>query len=346
MNPFNLNNILRNNLKTLVPYTSAREEPAFTDGSVLLDANESPYGNLNRYPDPFQAALKSKLAELKGIPVKNMFIGNGSDEIIDLVIRAFCVPGKDRVLTFTPSYGMYEVLAAINDIEVLKCPLYEDFQIDLEATLKLITDERLKIIFICSPNNPTGNCMKKETIRTLLDKFQGILLIDEAYIDFSTASSWITKTQHYPNLVVIQTMSKAWALAAARIGTAYANQSIVTVLNKIKLPYNVSRLNQMAGISALENQERQTNQLEKILLEKQRTIDALLKLNCVTKIHPSETNFILVEFKDVHNVFHQLLSKEIIVRDRSNLVSNCLRITIGTEKENNELVKTLKEINP
>ncbi len=335
--------LVRKNILKLKAYSSAREEFTAQDG-IFMDANENPYGQLNRYPDPYQKILKKKLSELKNINIENIFIGNGSDEIIDLAMRVFCEPGKDKIINFIPSYGMYQVLADINNIKNIEIPLTENFQIDFEKTAKYLSDENIKMMIICSPNNPTGNLINPETIKKILKKFKGILLIDEAYIDFSNSESWIKQLDNYPNLIVTQTLSKAWALAAARIGIAYTSKSIVKLLNKIKPPYNVSTPNQIAAIKILQNKKTYDNNIKIILNEKEKLIQELSNIKIVKKIFPSDTNFLLIEVENAPKIYNELIQKKIIIRNRNNLIKNTLRISIGTPQENKQLIKALKNI--
>lgn len=340
---FDLDKITRSNIRSLAPYTSARDEYSGQEGT-FLDANENPFGVLNRYPDPYQVELKKKIQALKGGQLEQLFIGNGSDEIIDLLFRIFCNPGKDKALTFSPTYGMYSVSAAINDVELIKSELDADFNINYAAIEPLLTDPNLKMILICSPNNPTGNCFDKETIQRILNIFDGLVVVDEAYIDFSDTASCVELLSINPNLVVSQTMSKAWGLAAARIGFAHASEAIITLLNKVKPPYNVSKLNQEAAIEALNNIDTYKEIRRIILKEKQRLFDALNDLTIVRKVYPSEANFFLVEMDDADQVYAILVAQRIIVRNRNAVVCNCLRITVGTAKENELLITALKAI--
>jgi histidinol-phosphate aminotransferase len=279
MKDFNLENIVRPNIWSLKPYSSARDEFTGKEG-IFLDANENPYGTLNRYPDPYQRQLKDKLSAIKNVSPENIFIGNGSDEVIDLAFRIFCEPDKDLALTFSPTYGMYDVSAAINNIGLIKLPLSKDFQIDLQVTRRFIDQENLKLVFLCSPNNPTGNTMSREAIEMILENFSGILIIDEAYIDFSSHASTIELIQKYPNLIVSQTFSKAWGLAAARVGIAYAHPEIIQLYNKVKPPYNVSTLNQRAALEAL-NAPENLKQKKSIILKEKENLKAMTskKLN-------------------------------------------------------------------
>ncbi len=337
----NIENLVRENIRNLKPYSSARDEFSGAKG-IFLDANENPFGDLNRYPDPYQKRLKEKLSQYKNTSTKNIFIGNGSDEIIDLVFRIFCEPGKDKVITFPPTYGMYEVSAAINDVEVITVPLTADFQIDFEAfNEQMETNKNIKIVFVCSPNNPTGNSINK--IEKLL-KCNTIVVVDEAYVDFSDSPSLLGKLLNFPNLIVLHTFSKSLGLAAARVGVAYASENIIELMNKVKPPYNVSSLNQKAALKVLRNNEATRRQLNLIYKERKRVFNALMELKQVIKIYPSEANFLLVEVKDATSVFKKLVDKNIIIRNRTNVVKNCVRITIGTPEENDQLINELKNL--
>ena len=338
-----LENIVRQNILELQPYSSARDEFSGQEG-VFLDANENPFGKLNRYPDPYQKELKNKLAVQKGIAIDSIFIGNGSDEVIDLAFRIFCNPGVNKALTFKPTYGMYDVSAAINNVELIKLPLNIDFQIDLDTVKPYLSDATVKLIFICSPNNPTGNLIDLNTIEVILNNFNGIVIIDEAYIDFSNSDSLIKLIKKYNNIIVSQTFSKAWGLAAARIGSAYANKEIISLYNKVKPPYNVSELNQIAAIKALSNQKKFNTNLKIILEEKKLLREALKELDIVKKIYRSDANFILIEVNDANKIYTTLVNQQIIIRNRNNQVKNCIRITVGTPKENQKLINALKKI--
>lgn len=340
---FDLNKLVRKNIQELKPYSSARDEFSGTKG-VFLDANENPYGDLNRYPDPYQSELKEVLSEQKGIDPKNIFVGNGSDEVIDLLYRIYCTPGKDKTLTFSPTYGMYEVTAAINDIELIKLPLSESFEIDVNKTIEAITNPLVKLTFICSPNNPTGNTFSRKVIERIIQSSSAIVVIDEAYIDFSESGSLIDLVDTYSNLVIIQTMSKAFGLAAARIGFAFANEAIIELLNKVKPPYNVSRLNQEAAIKALKDQQTFNLQVQAILDERKVLYDLLKELTFVKKIYPSNANFLLVQFSHGNQVYNSLVNRKIITRNRNNVARNCIRITIGSPRENQLLIKELKRL--
>ena len=339
----NIENIVRPNILELNPYSSARDEFTGEEG-IFLDANENPFGELNRYPDPYQNELKKKLAELKGVSANNIFVGNGSDEVIDLAFRIFCSPGFDKALTFSPTYGMYDVSAVINNVELLKLPLNEDFQIDIEKVQPYFNDDSVKLMFICSPNNPTGNLMNKSDVEFILTNFKGIVIIDEAYIDFAENTSLISLINNYNNLIVSQTFSKAWGLAAARVGTAYAKEEIITLYNKVKPPYNVSKINQQAAIDALDNSSRFDKNLNLILAEKERLKIELQEIDLVKKIYPSDANFLLLEVDDANQLYGDLVYQKIITRNRNAQVANCLRISVGTSEENDKLLNALKTV--
>jgi histidinol-phosphate aminotransferase len=334
---FQLEKIIRPNILSLKPYSSARDEFKGKDG-IFLDANENPFGNLNRYPDPYQKALKEKLSALKNIATENIFVGNGSDEVIDLAFRIFCNPGKDKVIVCPPTYGMYEVLANINDVKIISIPLDENFQLDLENILKT----EAKMIFLCSPNNPTGNNL--ENIEKIIQNFNGIVFVDEAYIDFSSQESLLQKVNEYPNLIVSQTLSKAWGRAAIRVGIAFASKEIISFYNKVKPPYNVSQLNQYEAIKTLEEMDVFIKNKETILAQRLWLIEQLSALNFVEKIYPTDANFMLVKTKNANAIYQKLIEDKIVVRNRHTVVENCLRITVGEPFENVKLVKSLKTI--
>lgn len=341
--------LLRPHLRSLVPYSSARDDYQGTEG-VFLDANENPLGSIterkwNRYPDPYQTALKAKIAGIKGVPAANIFLGNGSDEPIDLLFRAFCEPGRDEVITNPPTYGMYKVSADINHVSVNEVLLTQKYDLDVEAIKAAIT-ERTKIIFVCSPNNPTGNDVDQKKIGQLLDFFAGVVVVDEAYIDFADRESFAQKLQQYPNLVVLQTFSKAWGLASLRLGMAYASEAIVGILNKIKPPYNISGLTQETVLNGLENVAAKDQMVAELLENKAELKEGLESLSVVKKIHPSDANFFLVEMKNGHDLYNQLIEQKVIVRDRSKVVlcDNGLRITIGSKYENFRLIQAIKEL--
>lgn len=343
---FNLQNILRNNIKELVPYSSARDEFK-GEASIYLDANENSFGspldtNFNRYPDPLQHKLKQRLSEIKGVPPRNIFLGNGSDEAIDILFRAFCRPGVDNVIIVPPTYGMYEVSANINDVEVRKVKLSPDFQLDLEGISEAI-NENTKIIFICSPNNPTGNSMDRDDIETILVNFNGLVVIDEAYINYSRQKTFIQELTEYTNLVVLQTLSKAWGLAGLRLGMAFASEEIIEVFNKVKPPYNINQATQTLALEALQNVERINEWIKVTVSEREKLITALASQPFVIKIYPSDANFILVKTTNAVGIYNFLVRKGIIVRDRSKveLCEGSLRITVGTPDENETLINSL-----
>ncbi|MGB6152901.1 MAG: histidinol-phosphate transaminase [Pricia sp.] len=345
---FSLNKITRENVKGLKPYSSARDEYV-ADGSemVFLDANENPFENgANRYPDPQQRGLKSALSELKGIPVENMLLGNGSDEVLDLIFRAFCEPKKDNIITLPPTYGMYSVLAGINNVENREVLLTQKFQPDVDTILKRV-DENSKLMFLCSPNNPTGNSFSEEKIIRLLQNFKGLVVIDEAYIDFSDKTSWTKKLGDYPNLIITQTLSKAYGLAGVRLGICMASKEIIAVLNKIKPPYNVNELTQNHALKRLQGDARIRLEIAEILNQKKLVMKVLKQVDFIEKIYPSDANFVLVKVDDANRRYGQLLKKGIVIRNRSTqpLCEDTLRFTIGTPEENIKLVMALKALN-
>jgi len=333
--------LLRENIRQIIPYSSARSEYK-GDAKIFLDANESPYHNeVNRYPDPKQINLKQSIAHLKNIDIENIFLGNGSDEVLDLLFRAYCNPGIDNVITLPPTYGMYQVLASINNVENKCVPLVENFQIDIQSILKT-QDDHTKIIFVCSPNNPTGNCMKDEDIEQLITLKDTIVVIDEAYIDFANKPSFLRHLDKYKNLVICQTLSKAYGMAGLRIGMCFASNEIIGVLNKIKPPYNINTLSQTRAFTILE-QSNYDDQLEEIIRERNKLAQHLLQLDYIIKVYPSDANFLLVKVDDAISLYDYLLSKGIIIRNRSSQYAceNCLRITIGTEQENKSIINAL-----
>jgi histidinol-phosphate aminotransferase len=344
---FNINSLLRENIRKLIPYASARDE--FTgEARVFLDANENSLGSpltkwYNRYPDPLQWKVKEKLSAIKGISPQHIFLGNGSDECIDILYRAFCNPGKDNIIICPPTYGMYEVSAHINDVEVRKAKLLDDFQLDL-IHLENLVDENTKIIWLCSPNNPTGNSLNREDIETVINNFPGLVLIDEAYINFSRHRSFIQELKDYPNLVVMQTLSKAWGLAGLRLGMAFASEAIIDIYNKVKPPYNINQSTQELVLKALDEVAQVNDMIKLIVQMRGELIKALEKLPMVQKVYPSDANFLLVKVTDAGATYNYLLDKGIVVRDRSRveLCEGCLRITVGTEKENADLIKNLE----
>ena len=344
---FNLDSITRENVKGLSPYSSARDEYV-SDGStmVFLDANENPFENgVNRYPDPQQRGLKAILAEQKGIKEENILLGNGSDEVLDLLFRAFCEPKQDNIITLPPTYGMYKVLSGINLVENREVLLTNDFQPNVEGILNTI-DSNTKLIFICSPNNPTGNSFMTSIIEELLTSFNGLVIIDEAYIDFSSEESWTSKLADYPNLIVTQTLSKAYGMAGIRLGLCMASTEIIAVLNKIKPPYNVNQLTQDKAIERVLDIKGVEEEVAKILTERSNLIEALKEVSFVETIYPTDANFILAKVDDATLRYNQLLEKGVVVRNRTTqpLCENTLRFTVGTEKENKKLAKALKSI--
>lgn len=344
---FDLENITRENVKGLKPYSSARDEyVSDASGMVFLDANENPFENgVNRYPDPQQRSLKSVLAEQKKVDTKNILLGNGSDEVLDLLFRAFCEPKVDNIITLPPTYGMYKVLSGINTIENREVLLTKNFQPDVNAILGKV-GKRTKMIFICSPNNPTGNSSNDSSIIKLLNSFDGLVVIDEAYIDFSGKKSWVSRLPDFPNLVVTQTLSKAYGMAGIRLGICMASEEIIVILNKIKPPYNVNELTQAHAIKRVSNVLRIKSEVAEILEQKNILLKMLPKIRYVKKIYPSDANFLLVKVDDANKRYRQLLERGVVVRNRSTqpLCKNTLRFTIGTPEENIELVSTLKNI--
>lgn len=343
---FNLENLIRENIKTLVPYSSARDE-FHGEAKVFLDANENSIGSpltkwYNRYPDPHQQKIKDKLSVIKGVSPKEIFIGNGSDECIDILYRAFCNPGKNNVIICPPTYGMYEVSANINDVEIRKAPLLENFQLDL-IYLETLVDVNTKIIWLCSPNNPTGNSLLREDIEMVLNNFDGIVVIDEAYINFSQQRSFLPELKEYSNLVVLQTLSKAWGLAGLRLGMAFASEEIIAVYNKVKPPYNISEAVQELVLKALNNIEDVNAMITEIVAERKRLEYELPKLKAVLQVYPSDANSLLVKVVDAKAIYEYLLARKIVVRDRSKVIlcEGCLRITVGTARENDELINAL-----
>jgi len=344
-----INLLLRDNIRKLVPYASARDE--FSGSAhIFLDANENSIGSpvspvYNRYPDPHQIKIKDRLTEIKGLPRQHIFIGNGSDECIDLLYRAFCNPGKDNVIIHPPTYGMYEVSAHIHDVEVRRAPLKENFDLDLGAIEDLV-DERTKMIWICSPNNPTGNAFVRHDIEMILNNFEGLVIIDEAYINFSRQQSFIKELTEYPNLVILQTLSKAWGLAGLRLGMAFASEPVIEVMNKIKPPYNIGQATQELVLEALKGTESVNQMIREIVSMRIELAEKIGRLSSVLNVYPSEANFLLVKIKEAKMVYENLLSHGIVVRDRSSAhgCSDCLRITVGTKEQNIKLLDILSQI--
>ena len=347
-NNFDINNLTRSNVINMKPYSSARDEfeDFETANMVFLDANENPFENgVNRYPDPQQMKVKRILSKQKNIPTSQILLGNGSDEVLDLIFRAFCEPNVDNIITLPPTYGMYGVLANLNAIENQEVLLSDDFQPRVNEILEKV-NKNTKIIFLCSPNNPTGNSFSDESVVTLLQNFDGLVVIDEAYIDFSTKQSWINELDEYPNLIITQTLSKAYGLAGIRLGICFASNQVIAVLNKIKPPYNVNELSQQSAVVRLEDELSIKNEVTSILVQKEELLEVLVDINFIQKIYPTEANFILVKVDDAPKRYNQLLEKGIVIRNRTTqpLCENCLRLTIGTESENKKLIEALTSL--
>ncbi len=343
-----LKELVRPNIWTLEPYSCARTEFTGKGASVFLDANENPYNNpTNRYPDPFQTELKEKLSALKGVPAGNMFLGNGSDEAIDLVYRIFCRPGVDNVVAMSPTYGMYQVCADINDVEYRPVQLNDDFTLDADRLLAA-TDDRTKAIFICSPNNPTGNAMARSEVEKVLNTFPGIVVLDEAYSDFSSQRVFRHDIEQWPNMIVLNTMSKAWASAAIRLGMAFASTDIIGLMNKVKYPYNVSLPNQQRALDVLAQRVKVADWVRAILRERPLLMEAFSQLPVCKKVYPTDANFFLARMTDATAIYNYLTEKGIVVRNRTNvtLCHNCLRITIGLPQENSALLGALRTYRP
>lgn len=348
-NSFDINNLVRENVKTMKPYSSARDEFEDFDTAdmIFLDANENPYQNgVNRYPDPQQSSVKAVLAKQKNVKTNQILLGNGSDEVLDLIFRAFCEPKVDNVITLPPTYGMYGVLANINAVENREILLSTDFQPQVEQILEAV-DENTKIIFLCSPNNPTANSFSDESVVKLLQNFKGLVVIDEAYIDFSEKPSWMIEMDEYPNLVVTQTLSKAYGLAGIRLGICYASAAVISVLNKIKPPYNVNELTQLRALERMSDPEKIKSEIASIIEQREELLKVLVDVKFVQKIYPTEANFILIKVDDANKRYDELIAKGIVIRNRTTqpLCENTLRLTIGTESENAILMKALTELN-
>lgn len=345
---FDLNSLVRDNIKKLKPYSSARSEFSGV-AQVFLDANENAFGSpltkwYNRYPDPLQWELKKKISAIKNVAPENILLGNGSDECIDLLIRAFCDPLKDNIIICPPTYGMYEVYARINDVQLKEVPLLPNFQLNLEE-LENAIDANTKLIFFCSPNNPTGNNMEREDIEMVLNNFDGLVVIDEAYINYSRYRSFVSDLKDYPNLVVMQTFSKAWGLAALRLGMNFASTEIIDILNKIKPPYNINQATQELAMKALDHLEDVNTMIKETVREREDLVKSLAELPLVQKVYPSDANFVLAKMAEATAVYNYLKEKGIIVRNRSNVIlcEDCLRITVGTPKENTQLIEALRK---
>ena len=335
--------LLRENIRTLAPYSTARDEYQGELG-IYLDANENPYdNNYNRYPDPHQKNLKRRLAEIKGVPVEKIFIGNGSDEPIDLVFRLFCEPRRHNAVSIAPTYGMYKVAAAINDVQMREVQLEPGFTLDAEKLLAA-TDENTRLLFLCSPNNPSGNCFPKKEIEQVIRRFNGIVILDEAYIDFAGQPGFLSELDEYPNLVILQTLSKAWGMAGLRLGLAFAQPLIVDTLSRVKYPYNINVVTQKIVLEQLRKSP--DAQIAEIVSERGRVLEGLAKNPVIRKIHPTDANFVLVEVDEPRTIYDRLIGAGIIVRDRSRIkgCEGCLRITIGTPEENDRLLETLKKL--
>lgn len=344
---FDIENIVRSNIRNLKPYSSARSE-FHGEAQVFLDANENSFGsplpqNYNRYPDPLQLELKEKLSNIKGVPAKNIFLGNGSDEAIDLLFRIFCEPGHDNVIICPPTYGMYEVSANINNVALKRIPLLPNFELDVEGILEKMNSQS-RLLFVCSPNNPTGNSLNPDDVELLVQKFTGIVVVDEAYINYSKKPSLIKWLTEYPNLVILQTFSKAWGLAALRLGMAFASEAIIEYMNKVKPPYNINLATQQLGLSALDNINWVNEHIRQTVTEREKLVKEMKSLPVVEKLYATDANFFLAKVNDPKRVYNYLVSKGIIVRDRSKitLCEGCLRITVGTPEENNLLIDVLK----
>jgi histidinol-phosphate aminotransferase len=346
---FNLDSLVRDNIKKMTAYSSARHE--FTGhASIYLDANENSFGsplpdNFNRYPDPLQMHVKEKLNKIKGVPTQNIFLGNGSDEAIDLLYRIFCTPGRDNAIIFPPTYGMYEVCGEMNDVKIKRVNLTKEYQLDIDGIANAI-DPFTKLIFICSPNNPTGNSINRADVEIILNNFDGIVAIDEAYINYSKQRSFIAELTEYPNLVVMQTLSKAWGLAGLRLGMAFASQPIIELMNKVKYPYNINTATQLLALEALDNIDWVNEHIATTVIERENLKNELLNLSFTEDVYPSDANFLLAKIKNARIIYEQLCEKGIIVRDRSKVVlcEDSLRITVGTEDENKKLIEALNNL--
>ena len=347
INKFNIVELVRDNIKVLKPYSSARDEFKDLDTDmVFLDANENPFNNgVNRYPDPQQTNLKKELSKLREVELDQILLGNGSDEVLDLIFRAFCEPKQDNIITLPPTYGMYKVLANINDIEEKEILLTNDFQPSVKDILNT-ADENSKMLFLCSPNNPTGNSFSTDTVVELLTKFNGLVIIDEAYIDFSVQKSWLNRLSEFPNLIITQTLSKAYGMAGIRLGICYASSEIISILNKIKPPYNVNELTQQKALKRVLSRNKVKNEIEKILEQRIKLVEKLNTISFVEKVYATDANFVLVKVDDATKRYNQLIKKGIVIRNRTTqpLCENTLRFTVGTKGENIKLLKALKDI--
>jgi histidinol-phosphate aminotransferase len=343
----NIDNLIRANIKALKPYSSARDEfKEFSSDMVFLDANENPFDNgVNRYPDPQQLNVKGKLSKIKDVPVKNILLGNGSDEVLDLIFRVFCEPNQDNIIALPPTYGMYAVLANTNAVDIKEVPLNSNFQPDVNSILK-VANANSKLLFLCSPNNPTANSFDANKIEKLIQDFKGIVVIDEAYIDFSKEESWLSRLHEFPNIIITQTLSKAYGMAGIRLGLCFASQQIIETLNKIKPPYNVNELTQRKAFERLSKMEDVNQEIKNILLERRILRENLKEISFIKTIYPSDANFLLVKVDDATKRYNQLIKKGVVIRNRTNQTGceNCLRFTIGTEEENEKLIEVLNQL--
>ncbi|GET19842.1 histidinol-phosphate transaminase [Prolixibacter denitrificans] len=342
---FDIQNLLRDNIRKLKPYSSARDEFS-GEAAVFLDANENPFNApYNRYPDPRQTELKNKIVPVKKVPAENIFLGNGSDEPIDLLIRAFCSPGKDNIVAIAPTYGMYRVAADVNDVRVIESPLNADYTLSPKPVLDTVTPDT-KMIFLCSPNNPTGNALEKEAMLEILNNFNGLVIVDEAYIDFCPEKSLLPELPEHPNLVVLQTFSKAWGMAGIRLGMAFASQEIIDVLNRIKYPYNINILTQLKAIELIELEKEKSDWVKILVSEREKLAEKLREFPFVVKVYPSDANFLLIKTHDPRGIYDYLVEEKIIVRDRSGvaLCEGSLRISVGSEMENQRLIEALEAL--
>ena len=347
-NSFDINNLIRENVKNMKPYSSARDEFEDFDTAemIFLDANENPFENgVNRYPDPQQLNVKAVLAKQKFVKSNQILLGNGSDEVLDLLFRAFCEPKIDNIITLPPTYGMYGVLANLNAVENREVLLTKDFQPEIEKIMEAV-DINTKMIFLCSPNNPTGNSFSDESVAYLLQNFKGLVVIDEAYIDFSKKDSWLSELDEYPNLIITQTLSKAYGLAGIRLGVCYGSTAVISVLSKIKPPYNVNELTQKRALERLDNKDKINAEIKSIIEQREELLQVLLDVKFVQKIYPTEANFILVKVDDANKRYAELIAKGIVIRNRTTqaLCENTLRLTVGTEQENKKLIEVLKQL--
>jgi histidinol-phosphate aminotransferase len=341
MKEFNITGLVRKNILELQPYVSFRDHNEFKN-PVFMDANESPFGSLNRYPDSTQRKVKEKLAAIKNMSADNIALGNGSDELIDLIIKIFCEPKKDSILRMNPSFAMYDFYAAVNENKVVKLDLDKNFEIIKDDFLDLVQKEPIKIFFLCSPNNPTGNSI--DDIEFFIKNFNGIIVVDEAYIEFSGRKSCIELLEKYPNLIILQTFSKAWGMAGARVGVAYASEEIIKLITTVKAPYNINSLSLELILKTMDHPEQLSENVKSILFEKSWLKDRLNEISCIKKIYPSEANFFLIEFENGEEVYDQLIKQEILTSKRSPHIPNCIRINVGTRKENEQLVNLLQSI--